>query len=451
MTVSEEASELDIILQALAHPVRRRVIELLAENQGLSYSELMRLVGVEDSGTFGFHLRRLRGLVRKNERGDYELTELGLRAYKLLRLLRSRTELVPDKPLIEETSHDVISLGGVRELEVTRSLLERFVQGNKSLEISDVERLVVHPVEPELFTRAVKRINNIGIVYAPSSLRDVLESRITYARELVYYSDEEELQELLGKPRESKGILSKVLGLVKASKKSNEIPPRTIMRGRVRLNGKRLVLVADTCTVSLGTSSSRSELEYHYSVRARDPGLKVEKENNGTKITCMPRKPRWAELSIGAPITPLEEASIVLDTSEAELSELVTNRAKLFADTSEARFGLRLVGDNPVAEIETDTSELEGLVSGEWRGNALIRIKADTSSMELRLRIPSDAAIAVAPEMLDTSEISITLNGITVPLFYADQGYDKAARRIRLLISADTSEVRIDIRRAKES
>ncbi len=451
MTVSEEASELDIVLQALAHPVRRRVIELLAENQGLSYSELMRLVGVEDSGTFGFHLRRLRGLVRKNERGDYELTELGLRAYKLLRLLRSRAEPVSDKLLIEETSHDVISLGGVRELEVTRSLLERFVQGNKSLEISDVEKLVVHPVEPELFTRAVKRISNIGIVYAPSSLRDVLEPRITYARELIYYNDEDELQELLGKPRESKGILSKVLDLVKASKKSNEIPPRTIIKGRVKLNGKRLVLVADTCTMSLGTSSSRSELEYHYSVRARDPGLKVEKENNGTKITCMPRKPRWAELSIGAPITPLEEANIVLDTSEAELSELVTNRAKLFADTSEARFSLRLVGDNPAAEIEADTSELEGLVSGEWRGNALVRIKADTSSIELRLRIPSDAAIAVAPEILDTSEISITLNGSTIPLFYADQGYDKAARRIRLLISADTSEVSIDIRRAKES
>ncbi len=97
MTVSEEASELDVILQALAHPVRRRVIELLAENKGLSYSELMRLVGVEDSGTFGFHLRRLRGLVRKNERGDYELTGLGLRAYKLLRLLRNRAEPVPDK------------------------------------------------------------------------------------------------------------------------------------------------------------------------------------------------------------------------------------------------------------------------------------------------------------------------------------------------------------------
>jgi len=334
---------------------------------------------------------------------------------------------------------------------VTQPLLERFVQENKSLEISDVERLVVRPVEPELFTRAVEKISNVGVIYAPNNLRDLLEPRITYAKELIYYNNEDELQELLGKPRESKGILSKVLGLVRASKKNNEIPPKTIMRGRVKLNGKRVVLVADTCTLSLGTSSSRSELEYHYSVRARDPGLKVEKENNGTKITCMPRKPRWAELSIGAPITPLEEANIVLDTSEAEFSELVTNRARLFADTSEARFSLRLVGDNPVAEIEADTSELEGLVSGEWRGNALVRAKADTSSIELRLRIPSDAAVAVAPEMLDTSEISITLNGSTVPLFYADQGYDKAARRIRLLISADTSEVSINIRRAKES
>ena len=451
MPSSEEASELDIILQALAHPVRRRVIELLKDSPGLSYSELMRLVGVDDSGTFGFHLRRLRGLVRKNERGDYELTELGLRAYELLRLLRSRAEQAPDKPLIEETSCDVISLGGVRELEVTQPLLERFVQGNKSLEISDVERLVVRFVEPELFARVVKEINNVGVVYAPNSLRDILGPRVSYAKEITYYSDEEELHELLDKPRESRGILSKVLGLVKTPKKNNEIPPKTIMRGKVKLTGKRLVLAADTCTVNLGTSSSENELEYHYSARARDPGLKVEEENNATKITCRPRKPRWAELSIGVPIAPLEEASIMLDTSEAEINEITTNKAKVLVDTSETRFSLKLVGDNPVAEIVADTSELEGLVSGEWRGSALVKVRADTSSVALRLRIPSSVAVAVAPEMLDTSEISIALNGSTIPLFYADQGYDKAARRIRLVISADTSEVSIDIRRTKES
>lgn len=43
-------------LKAL-HPLRGMIIRLLAEKGSLTYSELMRLTKVDDSGTFGFHLR----------------------------------------------------------------------------------------------------------------------------------------------------------------------------------------------------------------------------------------------------------------------------------------------------------------------------------------------------------------------------------------------------------
>ena len=37
----------------------------LAEEGPLTYTELMRRIGVEDSGTFGFHVRRMQKLLKK--------------------------------------------------------------------------------------------------------------------------------------------------------------------------------------------------------------------------------------------------------------------------------------------------------------------------------------------------------------------------------------------------
>ena len=85
---AEANEELDYILQALGHQVRRKVIEIIAEEGSQTYTELMRKTGVDDSGTFGFHLRRMQKLLKKNQRGEYELSELGWKAYKILKQLK---------------------------------------------------------------------------------------------------------------------------------------------------------------------------------------------------------------------------------------------------------------------------------------------------------------------------------------------------------------------------
>lgn len=91
MSESNENNELDYILQALGHKVRRDAIRSLAEKRSLTYSELMKATGIEDSRTFGFHLRRMQKLLKKNEKGEYELNDLGWRAYRMLSNLESKT------------------------------------------------------------------------------------------------------------------------------------------------------------------------------------------------------------------------------------------------------------------------------------------------------------------------------------------------------------------------
>lgn len=78
----------------LSNRIRREVIILLASEGPLTYSELMKKVGIEDSGTFGFHMRKMHRLLKKNDMGEYELSELGLKAYDMLKGSSRKEEFI---------------------------------------------------------------------------------------------------------------------------------------------------------------------------------------------------------------------------------------------------------------------------------------------------------------------------------------------------------------------
>ncbi|GEM_PF-2670682 len=133
------------IFQALAHKVRRAIIRSLAEKGERSFTELMKDAGLEDSSVMAFHMKKLGSLVRRNERGYYELTDLGWKAYKVLReleleSLRDRAEEVLEeirsrKSVTKEVSKSkpraVITGGGVGEedaLSVIGSVISEVVK-----------------------------------------------------------------------------------------------------------------------------------------------------------------------------------------------------------------------------------------------------------------------------------------------------------------------------------
>lgn len=75
----------DEIYRALAHPIRRRIIECLQESKNVSFRELLKYVGVGNHGKLGFHIKALGGLVeRKPSMGKYCLTEKGQLAGELI-------------------------------------------------------------------------------------------------------------------------------------------------------------------------------------------------------------------------------------------------------------------------------------------------------------------------------------------------------------------------------
>jgi len=74
----------DQIHRALAHPIRRRIIECLQE-RNLSFHELLKYVDTRNHGKLGFHIKALGGLVeREPSVKKYRLTDKGQLAGELI-------------------------------------------------------------------------------------------------------------------------------------------------------------------------------------------------------------------------------------------------------------------------------------------------------------------------------------------------------------------------------
>jgi DNA-binding transcriptional ArsR family regulator len=66
------------IYRALAHPIRRRIIECLQKKGALSFRELLKSVGLGNHGKLGFHIKALEELVERDpSKKRYRLTDRG--------------------------------------------------------------------------------------------------------------------------------------------------------------------------------------------------------------------------------------------------------------------------------------------------------------------------------------------------------------------------------------
>jgi len=77
----------EVVIRAVASEYRRKVLEHLLSNGASTYTELMRASGLEESGKFAYHLRRLvaAGLIRQGVDGKYRLTSRGRKVAAMLK------------------------------------------------------------------------------------------------------------------------------------------------------------------------------------------------------------------------------------------------------------------------------------------------------------------------------------------------------------------------------
>ena len=77
----------DETFEAVAHPLRIKILKLLAERP-VGFSELKRELGIKSSGKLDFHLRKLGGLIALNSDGKYTLTKEGYAALQAITTIK---------------------------------------------------------------------------------------------------------------------------------------------------------------------------------------------------------------------------------------------------------------------------------------------------------------------------------------------------------------------------
>lgn len=73
----------EALFDSLGHPIRVKILEAL-NGTPLSFSEIKRKVGIDSSGHLTFHLDKLKGLIKINTDGNYELADDGKEALRLI-------------------------------------------------------------------------------------------------------------------------------------------------------------------------------------------------------------------------------------------------------------------------------------------------------------------------------------------------------------------------------
>jgi len=81
----------------LSDTTRRSILQLLSEKEALSYTEIMTLLQITNTGRLNYHLKSLGNLVSKDDIGRYHLTEQGRLAASLVKNFPER--VTPEKKL----------------------------------------------------------------------------------------------------------------------------------------------------------------------------------------------------------------------------------------------------------------------------------------------------------------------------------------------------------------
>lgn len=91
---------LEEIFEVLSHRIRRKIIRLIGENRGITYSEILGRLNI-DTGTLNYHLSKMKNFIVKND-GRYFLNPNGLTAYRILKYV----EDIEGKPVMVEKNRE---------------------------------------------------------------------------------------------------------------------------------------------------------------------------------------------------------------------------------------------------------------------------------------------------------------------------------------------------------
>ncbi len=204
----------DKLFQALAHRTRRIILRTLAEEGPQTYTSLLRRTGLT-TGTLNHHLEKMRGLIVSN-RGMYELTDDGLRAYRAILAMEGRSIELGGLSLLDLIFRPSLGFEGLAKMRISFALASILIGSlaiGVTLKTFGVPSVLGNSLSPLVFSLIGARIGYNAREYSkflisfPATLFPLLITFLAFT-----YS--EQMSELLGI---SRAVLSSVvpkIGLV---------------------------------------------------------------------------------------------------------------------------------------------------------------------------------------------------------------------------------------------
>jgi len=97
----------------LSDTTRRSILELLVEKEELSYTEIMALLQIINTGRLNYHLKALTALLSKDDQGKYRLTERGKLAANMLKTFPERVTLEKKRSAVKTVAATLLILLGI--------------------------------------------------------------------------------------------------------------------------------------------------------------------------------------------------------------------------------------------------------------------------------------------------------------------------------------------------
>ncbi len=134
------------VYEALAHPLREKILRILDSERLLPYKDLMKRLGIKKTGLFNYHLKKLEGFIEKRE-GFYQLTTTG---HNAIRLMLAKEQLMAGESLDLRETNGRVAVYRIGVIictcgEETRAALNIGELVEKVNELPSVQRTRVFP------------------------------------------------------------------------------------------------------------------------------------------------------------------------------------------------------------------------------------------------------------------------------------------------------------------
>lgn len=156
------------IFDAISNELRKKIIKSLDKPK--SFSQLSDELKVESSA-LAFHLKKLDGLISKDEQGNYILTEEGKRALSIINIIENQNISLSNSPKIP------MIIQYVNYFVVDENMIRKLKEEGRKLIIKDVNTVEFKEVDPELLDSVLESMENITTVKCPENLVNIISSK----------------------------------------------------------------------------------------------------------------------------------------------------------------------------------------------------------------------------------------------------------------------------------